>query len=144
MDMGIQKQEFYEGAALHVLLRGGTGAHIAYRSPFFVINDGMLIHLKYSTGVRSPWGFTFTADEQNLLHRNSMDMPMTIGMVCGSDGVAALPFASYASIASLRASALRISCARRHREHFEISGPDGTLERKVPPSDWSKLLSEAA
>ncbi|GAB3309935.1 hypothetical protein [Luteimonas notoginsengisoli] len=142
--MGIQKQEFYEGAALHVLLRGGMGAHVAYKTPFFLINGSALIHLKYSTGVRSPWGFTFTADEQHLLYRNSVELPVTIGLICGSDGVAALPFASYAGIAAIRKSALRVSCARKHRQHFEISGPNGTLERKVPPSDWSRLLGEIA
>lgn len=140
--MGIQKQEFYEGAALHVLLRGGAGAHIAYENPFFLVDGRALIRLKYSTGVRSPWGFTFTAGEQDTLFRKSVELPVTIGLVCGSDGVAALPFASYASIASLRKTALRISCARRHRKHFEINGPDGALARKVPPSDWSKLLEE--
>lgn len=141
--MGIQKQEFYEGAALHVLLRGGTGAHIAYENPFFLINAKALIHLKYSTGVRSPWGFTFTPDEQRLLYQKSAGLPVTIGLICGSDGIAALPFALYADIACVRESALRIACTRRHREHFEISGPDGILGRKVPPSDWSRLLSEA-
>lgn len=143
MDMGIQKQEFYEGAALHVLLRSGTGARISYESPFFLIDGRILIHLKYSTAVRGPWGFTFTADEQRLLYRKSAEFPITIGLVCGSDGIAALPFASYATIAPQRTSALRVSCARRHREHFEIVGPDGSLERKVPPSDWSRLLGEA-
>ncbi len=141
--MGIQKREFYEGAALHVLLRGGTGAHVAYQTPFFLINGSVLIHLKYSTGARSPWGFTFTPDEQHLLYRKSVGLHVTIGLICGSDGVAALPFASYARVAAVRKSALRISCVRRHREHFEISGPDGTLGRKVPPSDWSRLLGGA-
>ncbi|MFC3716511.1 hypothetical protein ACFONC_10130 [Luteimonas soli] len=140
--MGIQKQEFYEGAALHVLLRGGAGAHVAYRNPFFLIDDRILIYLKYSTGIRSPWGFTFTAMEQRLLYRKSIELPVTIGLVCGSDGVAALPFASYAGIASLRGLALRVSCSRAHRKHFEIGGPDGMLGYKVPPSDWSRLLSE--
>jgi hypothetical protein len=139
--MGIQKQEFYEGAALHALLRSGMGVHVSYQPPFFLI-DGILIHLKYSTGIRSPWGFTFTAGEQQLLHGKARELPVTIGLICGSDGIAALPFASYASIAAIRGLALRISCSRQHRGHFTISGPDGTLARKVPPSDWDNLLGE--
>jgi hypothetical protein len=37
--MAIQKQEFYEGAALYALVRAGRVRSIIYRHPFFVIND---------------------------------------------------------------------------------------------------------
>jgi hypothetical protein len=52
--MGIQKQEFYEGAALHQLIRCCDGVRIAYKTPLFVLDGQLQIHLKYSTGVRSP------------------------------------------------------------------------------------------
>jgi len=65
--MAIKKQEFYEGAALHLLARNGGIAGIRYESPFFVLNDDPWVLLKYSTRGRSPWGFTFMPDEQVLL-----------------------------------------------------------------------------
>jgi site-specific DNA-cytosine methylase len=65
--MGIRKQEFYEGAALHLLVRGGKVTNIRYRPPLFVINRKYCVLLKYSTKIRSPWGFTFTPAEQKLL-----------------------------------------------------------------------------
>jgi len=34
--MAIKKQEFYEGAALHLLVRGGAITSIRYELPFFV------------------------------------------------------------------------------------------------------------
>ena len=141
--MSIQKQEFYEGAALHQIIRGSSGtSSIAHSSPFFIFDGKLQVHLKYSTGKRSPWGFTFMPDEQLLLGERALEMPMIIGLICGTDGVAALPYENYLTIAHVKDAALRVSCRRNHREHFEISGPDGTLPGKVPPSDWTRLLSK--
>jgi hypothetical protein len=67
--MAIRKQEFYEGAALHLLARNGSIRSIRYNPPLFLVNDEVFLLLKYSTKGRSPWGFTFTTDEQRLLVR---------------------------------------------------------------------------
>lgn len=47
--MSIKKQEFYEGVALHLLARNGGITSIRYEAPFFLLNDHLLVHLKYST-----------------------------------------------------------------------------------------------
>jgi hypothetical protein len=139
--MGIQKQEYYEGAALHQLIRGLSGpTSICHSPPFFVFGGSLQVHLKYSTGKRSPWGFTFMPEEQVLLQQHAEVMPLVIGLVCGADGVAALPYDDYAHVARIRGAALRVSCKRGHRQHFEICGPDGVLPGKVAPSDWARLL----
>jgi len=65
--MAIKKQEFYEGAALHQLVRGGRITALKYEPPLFTVNNELLVCLKYSTKGRSPWGFTFTVDERHLL-----------------------------------------------------------------------------
>lgn len=141
--MGIQKQEFYEGAALHQLIRGSIGlTSISHSPPFFVLGGSLQIHLKYSTAKRSPWGFTFMPGEQVLLQQRARDMPLVIGLICGADGVAAVPYDAYARVAQLKRAALHISCRRSHRQHFEIGGPDGTLPNKVAPSDWIRLLGK--
>jgi hypothetical protein len=139
--MAIQKQEFYEGAALHQLIRGSSGAVVVYAPPLFIFYGKLQVYLKYSTAKRSPWGFTFMPDEQALLRQRSEGMPLVIGLICGADGVAAVSYGDYVKVAVVRNTALRVSCKRRHREHFEIGGPDGTLPCKVAPSDWTKLLS---
>jgi len=141
--MGIQKQEFYEGAALHQLIRGSNGIKsIIHSAPFFVIDGALQVHLKYSTGKRSPWGFTFMPEEQLLLQQRAQEMPIIIGLICGADGVAALPYEAYIRVAQVRSTALRVACRRNHREHFEVGGPDGTLPEKVPPSEWVRLLEK--
>ncbi|HUQ69050.1 MAG TPA: hypothetical protein VM165_05980 [Planctomycetaceae bacterium] len=139
--MPIKKQEFYEGAALHQLARSGKATAIRYDAPFFVLNHQLLVYLKYSTKGRSPWGFTFTPDEQALLGTMATDAAIVIGLVCGSDGVAAVRYGEYASIAAIRTTAIHLSCYRDHREHYEVNGPDGQLREKVAPSDWLRILN---
>ena len=139
--MAIKKNEFYEGAALHMLIRGSNSAtNIIYIPPLFVVNEKLQLYLKYSTAKRSPWGFTFMPDEQLLLDAHSRKMMLVIGLVCGDDGVAALPHDDYIKVAPIKNMALHLSCRRSHREYFEIGGPEGTLPSKVAPSDWVRLL----
>ena len=139
--MAIKKQEFYEGAALHQIIRNCSGARITYSAPLFVFDDRVQAYLKYSTGVRSPWGFTFSAEEQKALRSRATERRTVIGLICGSDGVVALPYDQFADIATLRDTGVRVSCARLHREHFEVSGPDGVAPGKIAPSDWLGLLA---
>jgi len=140
--MAIQKQEFYEGAAIHQLLRVLCDVRVSFSSPYFVVNGKTRLHLKHSTAVRSPWGFTFTPAEQALLIRDAAcGSPIIIGLVCGSDGIVGLTMQNYLAIASQRGTALRIACSRSHRTHFTVSGPDGALPGKMAPSNWTTLFA---
>jgi len=138
--MAIKKQEFYEGAALHLLVCHGTIAGIRYEKPFFLVNNGLLVYLKYSTRGRSPWGFTFTRDEQVLLHDSASQIRIVIGLICGADGVAALTFEDYQSVAAPRKAAVHVACYRKHGEYYEVKGPDGALAGKVAPANWQRIL----
>jgi hypothetical protein len=138
--MTIAKQAFYEGAALHLVARSGEIASIQYNAPFFLLNKRFLVLLKYSTKGRSPWGFTFWPDEQSLLRQRSARNSIVLGLVCGADGVVALTYGSYLTIASPRTSTIHLSCYRQHGEHYEVNGPDGTLPRKISPSTWVRIL----
>ncbi len=138
--MTIAKQAFYEGAALHLMARSGEITSIQYNAPFFLLNNRFLALLKYSTKGRSPWGFTFWPEEQAVLRSKSARHNIVLGLVCGSDGVVALTYESYVTIASARTSTVRISCCRQHGELYEVNGPDGTLPRKISPSTWVKIL----
>lgn len=140
--MPIRKQEFYEGAALHQLVRSATVTSIRYESPLFILDDRLLVYMKYSTKTRSPWGFTFMPDEQLLLERKGARADLVIGLICGSDGVAALCYEEYGSISPVKESAIHIACYRHHGEHYEVWGPEGALQRKVAPSHWRRLLTE--
>jgi hypothetical protein len=138
--MPINKQSFYEGAALHVLARSGGIEGIRYEPPFFILNNNLFVDLKYSTRSRSPWGFTFTPAEQHTLETKAARSNIVIGLICGADGIAAISYDSFRTVASHRKSAIHIACYRTHGKHYEINGPDGTLDERVAPSTWSLLL----
>ena len=140
--MAIKKQEFYEGAALHLLARTGGIKSLQYNSPFFLLNSQLQVLLKYSTRGRSPWAFTFTADEQGILKKNAHKLKTIIGLICGADGIAAFSIADYLSVAAYRDSAIHIACYREHHGHYEVNGPDGTLNGKVPPAEWLRILKD--
>jgi hypothetical protein len=139
--MSIRKQEFYEGAALHILSRSGRIGSLTYRPPLFLLNGSISILLKYSTKGRSPWGFTLTPDEQKLL-RSLASTDFIVGLICGSDGIAAFDANELGTIATFNGPAIHISCYRKHGEHYEVSGPSGVMLRKIPPSRWQRILDD--
>lgn len=141
--MPIQKQEFYEGAALHLLARAGLISGIRYESPFFAFNDEHFALLKFCARSRSPWGFTFTPEEQRQLHSRARQSSVTVALICGADGIAAVGYEAYATIAPSKSTSLHIACYRAHGEHYEVNGPDGTLPKKIAPSHWQRILQRS-
>lgn len=137
--MSIKKQEFYEGAALHQLACANSATKVCADPPFFLLDDRVLALLKYSTRNRSPWGFTFSPAEQQLLEQRA-GSKLILALICGSDGVAAVNYDSYRTIASPRDRSIHIACYRRRGEHYEVSGPDGILVGKISPSRWRQIL----
>ena len=123
-----------------MLTRTGRTTSIRYETPFFLLNNQWSVYLKYSTRGRSPWGFTFMPHEQSLLQKRMSELEIVIGLICGADGVAALTYEDYLSVATPRTSALHIACFRQHGERYEVKGPDGRLEKKVAPSNWQRIL----
>jgi hypothetical protein len=77
-----------------------------------------------------------------LLQTKAPEFNTTIGLICGADGVAAISYQSYLSVAAPRRSAIHVACYRQHGAHYEVSGPDGTLNRKVAPSSWQRILDD--
>ena len=125
---------------MHLAARTGRVRSLRYEQPFFLFNDTLAVMLKYSTGIRSPWAFTFTPEEQEQLQKSASGYQTAIGLICGADGVAALTYESFLAVAAPREAALHLACFRRHGEHYELSGPDGKLKRKIAPSNWQKIL----
>jgi len=138
--MGIRKQDFYEGAAIHLLARSGRLHGVSYKAPFFVFNREVAVLLKYSTRVRSPWAFTFMPDEQLCLERKSAELRTVVALICGADGVAAVSYADFRAVGAPRQSAFHVSCYRQHGEWYELNGPDGTVASKIAPANWRRLL----
>lgn len=138
--MALGKQEFYEGAAIYLLARNGGIKAIRYEAPFFLFNDKLFVLMKYSAKKRSPWSFTFSAEEQRQLEAKAATDDTAIALICGSDGVATCQYDEYRCIADLKTSSIHIACYRDFGEHYSLNGPDGTLRWKVAPSRWRRIL----
>lgn len=138
--MALRKQEFYEGAALHLIAKAGKVESVRYEQPFFLLNGRLAVLLKYSTRGRSPWGFTFSPDEQRQLVSRSGKLSTAIGLVCGSDGVASFSYRDFIEIAPATPASIHIACYRAHGEYYEVCGPVGSLDRKIAPSNWQRIL----
>ena len=140
--MSIKKQEFYEGAALHLLARNVDNLQLRYESPYFILNGEILVYFKYSTKGRSPWGFTLNATERKELDGCRAEYEMIVGLICGDDGVAAVSYDELSTLIDHSVDASHISCYRKHHEHYEVNGPNGTLSFKVAPSAWPRILDK--
>ncbi len=134
--MAISKHEFYEGAALHQLVKAGRISSISWEAPFFVLDDAVHLLLKYCTRARSPWGFTLTSNEKRLLRERREANFVALGLVCGADGVLSLSMNEIDAILTLESGTSHVSCFRKHGHHYEVRGPDGVLPRKIAPSEW--------
>lgn len=142
--MAIRKQEFYEGAAIHRLVKAGKLGSILYEPPFFVLNEHVRVLLKYSTRSRSPWGFNFSADELDALTNLPPIDRAFVGLICASDGIAAITVRDLLTLTHRHKQQIHVSCYRDHREHYEMRGPYGPLAEKVAPSRWETLLKDAS
>lgn len=138
--MAIKKQEFYEGAALHQLVRSGKIDSLRYQAPFFFINRSVLTLIKHSTKGRSPWAFTFTPLEQRLLGERAQENRLHIALVCGADGVVAIGYDAFLSLVLPGGMAARVACFRDHGEHYQVTGPAGVLQKKISRSQWMRVL----
>ena len=138
--MAFSKQAFYEGAALHLLIRTNINVKIHYAHPFYILNNAVAVLFRYSTKNRSPWQFQFSVMDHVLLEAEFSKLNLTIGLICGADGIVALSYEKYVEIKKGSSSSISISCYRNHGEHYEISGPNGVLDGKISPSTWQKIL----
>lgn len=138
--MAIRKMEYYEGAALYRLIRSLGEVRIRVDEGAVVLDGKIRVYLKYCTRTRSPWSFTFSAAERRAFDSHAATIPVLIGLICGSDGVAALEYGDYLAVAGSGTSQIAISCVRRYDKHYTVSGPICELDKKVAPSAWNKVL----
>lgn len=135
----IDQTDFYHGAALAMALNDSRCIDIARWPPGYLINDSVWALVKYTTKGGSPWQFTFTAEDiARLQHCPDGVDRVVLGLVCGGDGVCSISAESTLDLLDHAAGA--ISVRRKFHAWYGVSGPTGTLERKVPPKRWPEIL----
>jgi len=137
----IDKSEFYHGAALIRAIEDYRCQSIRRHDFGYVVNDSCLVHVKYTTKAHSPWRFTISADDEARLRGAAGGFDQcVIAFVCGGDGVCAVPWADLQSV--LTTPPTWIAAKRAFSACYSVSGPGGTLKRKVALNRWPEILFE--
>jgi hypothetical protein len=143
----IREVEFYHGAALARLFRGGKrGVSVrALGRSSYVLDAQIGLYLKYSSNRMSPWPFSFTDEHQHEIAKLASECSAVfVALICGSDGVACLSHAELRRVLDDDVRAAEwVKAARQKREKYAITGSDGRKCFKVGGNEFpGKILSE--
>jgi len=137
----IDKQEYYHGAALIRVLEDARFVSIKKHALGYIINDEVIVLLKYSTKNRTPWRFSFTLDEMISIETFCKEnAKIVIALVCGGDGVCAIHTEELHDI--MGDNPEWIAVRRNFNEQYGVAGPKGMLERKIAFQRWPSIVFE--
>lgn len=154
----VGKFEPYHGPALSRIIKESEGLNLiikpAYnKNSYFLTTPQHIddeskhigIFIKYSSKRLTPWRFSIYKNEQEELEifENSCKTAFLI-LVCGTDGIACLNFDQIKEVLDDNFEDVEwISVKRRFRKEYSISGTDGKLSKKIPPSLFpEKIINE--
>jgi hypothetical protein len=137
----IDTVDFYRGAAVLLLLRTPGCVEVRAAEEGFVVNRSAYFELKHCTSGKSRWSFQVSSrDVERMTQHSKQACSVFLGLVCGGDGVCTLALPDILAVAGSQGG--RITVARPYGRSYAVSGSAGSLRRKVPRSDWPKLLLE--
>lgn len=137
----IDKLDYYHGAAIVRLIDDSRFRTISKLDYGYLVNDEILVYLKYSTKGQSPWHFTITPDDMSRLAKAvGARKRCVVGFVCGGDGVCAAPLDSISQLVATTPA--WITAKRTFNGSYGLSGPEGTLRRKIALNRWPNIVFE--
>lgn len=100
----------------------------------YLIDDWLVLHIKHSSKRIPPWSFTFT--DENLVELDRLVRPgrsLWLALVCGQDGVVAMPFGEFQTINPPWAKATSfVRVDRDKRTMYRLFGTNGRLQNAKP------------
>lgn len=138
----IDKEEFYYGAALRLLLHHAAVKAVCQDERFgYLVNNENFITLKYASKSRSPWQFSFDQEDINKLQIKLRDRKtVTLGLICGGDGICALSLKQLNIV--LGNTPGTVSVRRPFRKQYSVKGTAGKLPGKITQTDWPRVIVE--
>jgi hypothetical protein len=137
----IDKAEFYHGAAIVLVVEDPRCRSIQKHESGFLVNEDRLLVLKYTTKAHSPWRFTVTSEDLKCVGQVVDDFErVVLGLVCGGDGVCGVRWESLKML--LAEDTGWIAAKRVFKGCYSVSGPHGTLGKKVALNRWPQILFE--
>lgn len=135
----LDKQEFYHGVAIVKILDDPRYVSLRKDENGYLVNEAVLVFLKYSTKARSPWRFTFShTDVVRLKELSKSGRRVVAALVCGGDGVCAVAWELIEGILANETG--WVAVRRQFNESYAVSGPNGQLPRKVTVLQWPSIL----
>ena len=135
----IDKQEYYHGAAIVRLLDDSRFVTVKKHKLGYIVNDEVVVLVKYSTKNRTPWRFTCTLDEmvgiETLLQRK---VKVVIALTCGGDGICAINASELLNVMGDNPGWIAVK--RNFNEQYGVSGQYGLLERKIAFQRWPAIV----
>jgi hypothetical protein len=116
------------------------------QNTLFQISSGggkALVLFKYSTAAKSPWHFTVTKSQHDLLVDPDVTCPVErryMALICYLEGVCLLSIDQFHSITSASEDA-NLTVARPQGGQFRVNGPGRKeLDCTIPRSRWTKEI----
>lgn len=139
----LDQTDYYHGAAVIRLLEDQRCNAVRKRNNLgYVVNGENFIFLKYTTKVRTPWGFTFDQEDIERGFRMLKEYKrVVLGLICGGDGICALDWTEVEKLLDRKPG--RISAGRKHNQSYAVWGTAGELKGKISLRRWPQLLFES-
>jgi len=135
----IDKEEFYRGAALSLLLEDIRCKSVRRLGKGGYVVDNTFFQVRFTTKARSPWGFAITeADIERFRSAQQEVTSSLLVLVCGGDGICVLKLQEVSRL--LGDSAGWISARRKHNTQYEVRGTSERLDYKVPRNRWPAII----
>ena len=135
----IDKQEYYHGAAIVRLLDNARFATVKKHELGYIVNDEVVVIVKYSTKNRTPWRFTCTLDEMLGIEALLKQMgKVVMAFVCGGDGICAVSACELRSVMGDNPGWIAVK--RNFNEQYGVAGQHGALERKIAFQRWPSIV----
>jgi hypothetical protein len=135
----IDKLDFYHGAAVVRIVDNPECKGICRNEFGYVVNGDRLAMMKYTTRAHSPWRFTVTTDDiKRFDEAASKFSTCVLALICDGDGVCTISWKSGRQL--LDGQPGWLAAKRVFGGWYAVSGPKGTLSRKVALNRWPMIL----
>lgn len=144
LNLKIQESDLFHGAVLTQITEYAGSVTIAKDNEkfgSFIIDDEVLILLKYRTGNKSPWTFNLSSQDKTVFRETSSDNRIFLILVCGSQTICVLSHEEVSFLVSYCDDGdCWISISAKHSSSLWVKGSQGSLNYSIRHSDFPKKI----
>ncbi len=134
----IDKEEFYRGAALALLLEDSRCKAIERKGRGCYMSHDVFFQIRFTTKARSPWGLSLTQTDIDRFQKNISGLNTLLVFTCGGDGICVLTWAEIGQLLDNKPG--WVSIRRKHNGQYDAKGTNGKLKYKLPKNRWPSII----